>query len=79
LWDSGVAVSARAGDTLQSLAPEFHVPLWALTQINPMSDSAPLTDGQRVVVPRHLTPAPPPVTAVAQPAPPPSQAVSSRH
>jgi LysM repeat protein len=79
LWDSGVAVSARAGDTLQSLAPEFHVPLWALTQINSMSDSAPLTDGQRVVVPRHLTPAPPPVTAVAQPAPPPSQAVSSRH
>ena len=65
LWDSGVAVSARAGDTLQTLASEFHVPLWSLTQANSMSDSAPLTDGQRVVVPRHLAPAP--VTAVAQP------------
>jgi hypothetical protein len=65
LWDSGVAVSARAGDTLQTLASEFHVPLWSLTQTNSMSDSTPLTDGQRVVVPRHLAPAP--VTAVAQP------------
>ena len=65
LWDSGVAVSARAGDTLKTLASEFHVPLWSLTQANSMSDSAPLTDGQRVVVPRHLAPAP--VTAVAQP------------
>ena len=68
LWDSGVAVTARAGDTLQTLASEFHVPLWSLTQANSMSDSTPLTEGQRVVVPRHLAPAP--VTAVAQPLPP---------
>jgi hypothetical protein len=73
LWDSGVAVSARAGDTLQMLASEFHVPLWSLTQANPMSESTPLTEGQRVVVPRHLAPAPP-VTAIAQPvsSPPPA-------
>ena len=69
LWDSGVAVTARAGDTLQTLASEFHVPLWSLTQANSMSDSTPLTEGQRVVVPRHLAP-PAPVTAVAQPVPP---------
>jgi LysM domain len=74
LWDSGVAVAARAGDTLQTLASEFHLPLWSLTQANSMSDSAPLTEGQRIVVPRHLTPAP--VTAVAQPASP-SQAGSA--
>ena len=65
LWDSGVAVAARAGDTLQTLASEFHVPLWSLTQANPMSDSTLLTEGQRVVVPRHLAPAP--VTAATQP------------
>ena len=29
LWDSGVAVSAHAGDTLQTIATEYHVPLWA--------------------------------------------------
>ena len=34
LWDSGVAVTAQAGDTLQSLATAHHVPIWALTQIN---------------------------------------------
>jgi hypothetical protein len=54
LWDSGMAVSAHAGDTLQSIANEYHVPLWALTQINKVSETAALTDGQRVVVPRYL-------------------------
>jgi hypothetical protein len=65
LWDSGMAVAARAGDTLQTIATQYHVPLWSLTQANAMPDSAPLAAGQRVVVPRHLTPAP--VTAVSQP------------
>jgi hypothetical protein len=54
LWDSGVAVSAHAGDTLQTLAAAYHVPLWALTQINKMPETAALTEGQRVVVPRYL-------------------------
>ncbi|MGA7807350.1 LysM peptidoglycan-binding domain-containing protein, partial [Bradyrhizobium sp.] len=65
LWDSGTSIAARAGDTLQGLALEFHLPLWSLTQVNKMSDSAPLTAGQRVVVPRHLMPL---TTAVAAPA-----------
>ena len=34
LWDAGLAVSAHAGDTLQTIAATYHVPLWALTQIN---------------------------------------------
>jgi hypothetical protein len=65
LWDSGMAVAARAGDTLQTIAAQYHVPLWSLTQANTMPDSALLSAGQRVVVPRHLAPAP--VTAVSQP------------
>ncbi len=54
LWDSGVAVPAHAGDTLASLAAAQHVPLWALTQLNHVSEHAALTEGQRIVVPRYL-------------------------
>ena len=54
LWDSGVATSAHAGDTLQTLATAHHVPLWALEQINRKSGNAALTEGERIVVPRYL-------------------------
>jgi pimeloyl-ACP methyl ester carboxylesterase len=64
LWDSGKPLLARSGDTLQTLATLNRVPLWALTQINRLSDSAPLTVGQRVIIPRRLEPL---VTSSAQP------------
>jgi hypothetical protein len=54
LWDSGVAVSAQTSDTLQTLAAAYHVPLWALTQINKVAEHAALTEGQRIVIPRYL-------------------------
>ena len=54
LWDSGTAQLAHSGDTLQRLAALNHVPLWSLSQANQLSDSVPLTAGQRVVVPRRL-------------------------
>jgi thioesterase domain-containing protein len=54
LWDSGTPISAHAGETLQSLATEYHVPIWALAQINQKSESAALTEGERIVVPRYL-------------------------
>jgi hypothetical protein len=54
LWDSGMPVTAHAGDTLQSLAATYHVPVWAVAQINKLSDGATLSEGQRVVVPRYL-------------------------
>ena len=63
LWDSGTAMTARAGDTLLKLAELHHVPVWSLTQINRMAENAPLTAGQRVIIPRHLLPA---VTAPAK-------------
>jgi hypothetical protein len=56
LWDSGMPVFAHAGDTLRALASTYHVPLWSLTQINSVGDQSPLTEGQRVIVPRHLVP-----------------------
>lgn len=62
LWDSGQPVQAHAGDTLKSLAVTYHVPLWSLAQINAISVRAPLTEGQRVIIPRHLVPMPVPST-----------------
>ena len=56
LWDSGTQQLARSGDTLQGLAALNHVPLWSLTQANQYSDSAPLTVGQPVLIPRRLVP-----------------------
>ena len=56
LWDSGTAVFARPGDSLQSIASAFHVPLWSMIQINKGAERAPLVPGERVIVPRHLEP-----------------------
>jgi hypothetical protein len=72
LWDSGMPVSAHAGDTLQTLATTYHVPLWAVAQINKKSEGAALAEGERIVVPRFLVPrgaaSPPPAPATAAPA-----------
>jgi LysM repeat protein len=62
LWDSGERMTAHAGDTLKSLAAANHVPTWTLAQINAVSEKSPLTEGQRVIVPRHLAPMPAPST-----------------
>jgi hypothetical protein len=56
LWDSGMPVFARPGDTLQTIAAARHVPLWSLTQMNKGPDSIPLVPGERIIVPRHLVP-----------------------
>jgi len=56
LWDSGLPVTAHAGDTLKALAATYHVPFWSLEEINSGSDRAPLSEGQRIVIPRHLVP-----------------------
>lgn len=56
LWDSGMPVFARPGDTLQTIAASYHVPLWSVTQINKGAERAPLVPGERIVVPRHLVP-----------------------
>jgi pimeloyl-ACP methyl ester carboxylesterase len=54
LWDSGMTIAARGGDTLQTLAAQYRVPLWALAQANQLPDNVTLGAGQRVVVPRHV-------------------------
>jgi len=54
LWDSGLAISAHGADTLQTIATTYHVPLWARTQMNKVSETAALTEGQRIVIPYHI-------------------------
>jgi hypothetical protein len=56
LWDSGQPVAAHAGDTLKTFADTYHVPLWSLAELNPAAAVSPLTEGQRIVVPRYLVP-----------------------
>jgi hypothetical protein len=56
LWDSGQAVAAKSGATLQTLAEQNQLPLWSLSQVNQMPENAPITVGQRVIMPRHLMP-----------------------
>jgi hypothetical protein len=60
LWDSGLPLSARAGDTLQTLAATYHVPLWVLSQVNNLSETTVLTKGERIIIPRYLIPTAPP-------------------
>jgi hypothetical protein len=60
LWDSGLPVSAHAGETLQTLAATYHAPLWVLTQVNNLSEAAALTKSERIIVPRYLLPMAPP-------------------
>ncbi len=57
---SGLVVVAHERDTLETLAASYHVPLWAVAQVNPVAKNTLLTEGQRIVVPRHLTPMTPP-------------------
>jgi len=62
LWDSGTSRFARSSDTLQRLAAINHVPLWSLIQANQLPESAKLKVGQRVTIPRRLTPPTTPAT-----------------
>ena len=56
LWDSARLVTARSGDSLETLAAAYHVPLWSLTQANHLPDETPLAVGTHILVPRHLGP-----------------------
>jgi LysM repeat protein len=69
LWDSGVRIPVRAGDTMESIAATHHVPVWAIAQGNSLAENATLTPGQSIIIPRHLTP---PDATAAMAVPPPA-------
>jgi hypothetical protein len=56
LWDSGTSVATRSDDTVQSIATEYRVPVWALTQINRLPQDGLTPLGSRIIVPQHLLP-----------------------
>ncbi|MDH2347854.1 LysM peptidoglycan-binding domain-containing protein [Bradyrhizobium sp. SSUT18] len=67
LWDSGVRLQVRRGDTMESIAAANRVPLWSLAQSNSLPENTPLTPGQSIIVPRHLAPPPEPAAAMVTP------------
>jgi hypothetical protein len=72
LWDSGVPLAVRPGETLDQIATNYRVPLWALQQSNRGLAAQPLMPGQRIIVPRHLLP------QAANPPPPQPEASARR-
>ncbi|WP_316188650.1 LysM peptidoglycan-binding domain-containing protein [Bradyrhizobium sp. SZCCHNS1054] len=58
LWDSGTPLTVRPGDTLEQIATNYGLPLWAVQQANPGAGGTPLVPGERIVIPRHLLPTP---------------------
>jgi LysM repeat protein len=58
VWDSGIAIRAESGDTVESLAARYSVPAWGIRRVNALDDDAAITAGQRLVIPRYIaTPA----------------------
>jgi hypothetical protein len=66
LWDSGIPVKAEQNDSATKIAARYGVPAWAVASINEIEETAPLTPGQRIVIPRDLD-APPRPSAIGGP------------
>jgi hypothetical protein len=54
LWDSGLRVTVRAGENLQTIAAQYGAPAWAIGQINKIGDDAPLQPGMAMTIPLRL-------------------------
>jgi hypothetical protein len=54
LWDSGLPIRTEQGDTVRSVAERYAVPVWAVAQLNNVSQSAKFDAGRRLIVPRNL-------------------------
>lgn len=57
LWDSGIRLPMRKGETLERVSALYRVPLWSLAQANPSLGNTAFAKGQEIVIPRHLLPA----------------------
>jgi len=57
LWDSGIKLPMRKGETLERVSSLYRVPLWSLAQANPTLGNTAFAKGQEIVIPRHLLPA----------------------
>ncbi|HEU4660686.1 MAG TPA: LysM peptidoglycan-binding domain-containing M23 family metallopeptidase [Pseudolabrys sp.] len=53
-WDGGKAITVKQGETVETLARKYHVPVSALMQANGMTRASWLRPGQRLVIPRYV-------------------------
>jgi LysM repeat protein len=54
LWDSAVEVKTKPGDTLDAVGATYHVPVWAITQINALESARPIEPGRKLLIPHSL-------------------------
>jgi hypothetical protein len=54
LWDSGITIRAENGDTAETLAAKYGVPVWSVRSINSLAEDTQISPGQNIVIPRYL-------------------------
>jgi len=64
-WDGGTAVTVAPGETLDGIARRHGVPAAVILQANNLASSSVIRAGQRLVIPRHGSPAAASAAAVA--------------
>jgi hypothetical protein len=52
IFDSAIATTAKADDTLEAVALRTSIPAWVIAQVNKLSDDAPMQPGQRLLIPQ---------------------------
>jgi murein DD-endopeptidase MepM/ murein hydrolase activator NlpD len=65
--DGGIAVMVGSGETADSLARKYRVPVGAILQANNLSSPAAVRAGQRIIIPRNTYSAGPQIAAVKPP------------
>ena len=90
-WDSGTAVTLQQGETVETVARRYGVPVWAILRANNLTDPDHARTGARIVIPTSqgnaqrtasVPSAPAPISQPArqqtyQPAPPPVRAATA--
>ena len=54
LWDGGLPVRLEPGQTIQSVASLYGVPVWAIRQASSIDDDEIVQAGRQIIVPRHI-------------------------
>ena len=55
LWDSGIAIRAEQGDTVETLAARYAVAAWGIRSVNKLAEDARISPGQNLVIPRYIS------------------------
>ena len=52
LYDSAISMTAKADDTVESVAARGNAPAWIIAQVNKITDDAPMQAGQTLLIPQ---------------------------